>query len=113
MSRRSFIEGGMLAVINLDTVRDSLRTVLDPEIGVNVVDLGLIYDIAEPKAGQVYIKMTLTTPECPLQEGFLDAIESAVGQTEGVEYVKVDLVFDPPWTPDLIDSDVKAELGLQ
>lgn len=100
-------------MINLDSVRDNLRTVLDPEIGVNVVDLGLIYHISEPKQGQAHIEMTLTTPECPLQDGFLDAVEAAAGQADGVEYVKLDLVFDPPWTPDRMDPAVKEELGVQ
>lgn len=100
-------------MINLDEVKDNLRSVLDPEIGVNVVDLGLIYNVSEPKAGQALIEMTLTTPECPLQEGFLDAIETAAGQATGVEYAKVDLVFNPPWTPEKMNPETRRQLGIQ
>jgi metal-sulfur cluster biosynthetic enzyme len=89
-----------------------LKKVIDPEIGINVVDLGLIYDINEPKDGQLNIVMTLTTPGCPLQEGFLDAIEAAGAHAKNVEYVNVDLVWDPPWNPDMMEPTVRKELGI-
>ncbi|GMA65383.1 metal-sulfur cluster assembly factor [Alicyclobacillus fastidiosus] len=100
-------------MVDLGEVKEQLTHVLDPEIGINVVDLGLIYDISEPRDGQVNIKMTLTTPDCPLHEGFLDAVEGAVAPVNGVEYVKVDVVFDPPWTPDRMNQDVRKQLGIQ
>ncbi|WAH38265.1 metal-sulfur cluster assembly factor [Alicyclobacillus dauci] len=99
-------------MVDLNKVRDELKTVIDPEIGVNIVDLGLIYDISEPKPGQVNIKMTLTTPECPLHEGFLDAVEGAAVHVTGVEYVKVDVVFDPPWNPDMMNQETRHALGI-
>lgn len=102
-----------MRLVNLEEVRDNLKQVLDPEIGVNVVDLGLIYDVSEPKDGQVLIKMTLTTPDCPMHEDFLDAVEGAAGHAKDVEYVKIDLVFDPPWTPHMMSPKIREAMGIQ
>lgn len=106
--------------ITADQVRAALSTVIDPELGVNIVDLGLIYHITvEPpdeatKRPVVHIIMTLTTPGCPLA-GVLDQMvkDSLSGFTEiEVEQdVFVELTFDPPWIPDMMSAEAKAELG--
>ncbi len=88
--------------VSRDQVTAALRHVLDPELGMSVVDLGLIYrlDIA---AGRVGITMTLTTPSCPLHDAIVGWVKAAVGTIPGVEDVAVVLTFEPPWTPDRID----------
>lgn len=99
-------------MIQLDEARKALTSVRDPEIGINIVDLGLVYDISEPKPGQVDVKLTLTSPGCPLQDEFFDEIEGALSHVDGVEYVKVDLVWEPPWTPSRMNPVVREELGI-
>lgn len=90
----------------------ALRTVYDPEIPVNIYDLGLIYRI-EPKAdGLVEIDMTLTAPGCPVAGEILNMVEAAVTEVIGVSKVEVRLVFDPPWDNSRMSDDVKLELGL-
>ncbi len=94
----------------VEPVRDALRNVIDPELGHNVVDLGLIYAI-EVDGGCARIVMTTTTPGCPAV-GFLKggAVNSA-SRVPGVRSVDVVMTFDPPWTPSMIAADVKASLG--
>lgn len=106
------------------SVRQALKTVIDPELGVNIVDLGLIYEIkvisdpAMRRAGKrqatsIHILMTLTTPGCPLGGWFLEHVKEAVVSVVGVEeeQVEVEITFDPPWTMELMDLEAKAELG--
>jgi metal-sulfur cluster biosynthetic enzyme len=115
------------------SVRQALKTVIDPELGVNIVDLGLIYkieilrqsgssqgsrsaqdDTADLKSvSAVLIVMTLTTPGCPLGGWFLEHVKEAVVSVVGVEeeQVQVEITFDPPWTMELMDLEAKAELG--
>lgn len=90
-------------------VMNALKEVIDPEIGVNIVDLGLIYGV---KVGRntVDIKMTLTTPNCPLHSMFIDEVEKAVKKL-GVKNVKVEMVFDPPWTPENMNAKIRKQLG--
>jgi metal-sulfur cluster biosynthetic enzyme len=108
---------GRLAVItsptlNESTVREALREVYDPELGVNVVDLGLIYSIAV-EAGAVHLTMTLTTPGCPLHASMVEAVESAVWTfVPGVESVEVELVWEPAWTVERLSPDGRKLLGL-
>ena len=90
-------------------LHEAMRAVVDPEIGYNVVDLGLVYDI-EKDDGHVTVKMTLTTMGCPLTELIHQQVSVVLGSLPGVESVDVDFVFSPPWTPDMIDEDVKLEL---
>jgi metal-sulfur cluster biosynthetic enzyme len=94
-----------------EMVRESLReNVIDPEIGVNVVDLGLVYEIGMSD-GTAEITMTLTTPACPLGP-YLDAeVRSAVQDVPGVEDVKVNLVWTPSWDPSMMSEEAKLELG--
>lgn len=95
-----------------DVIIAALRTVHDPEIPVNIYDLGLIYRI-EPKAqGFVEIDMTLTAPGCPVAGEMLSWVQKAVQDVEGIDSVKVNLVFDPPWDKSRMSEDVQLELGL-
>jgi len=92
-------------------VFDALRGVVDPELGVNVVDLGLVYGV-EIKEGVVRVEMTLTSPGCPLA-GLIDQmVRSAVGKLEGVEKVELELVWDPPWIPAMMSEEVREEFGV-
>lgn len=99
-------------MINLEEVREKLKEVFDPELGVNVVDLGLIYELAEPEEGDLYVKMTLTTPGCPMHDTISQAVEWAVMQVFGVATVKVDVVWDPPWSMESMSDDAKRQLGM-
>ena len=80
-------------------VIDALRAVLDPELGLSVVDLGLVYGIVVD-AATVHVTMTLTARGCPLHEVMVDGVRAAVARVPGVAHVEVALTFDPPWTPD-------------
>ena len=89
-----------------------LKSIPDPEIGVSLLDLGLIYQInIEQKSGTVEIIMTLTTVGCPLFEQIADPIRSAVGKLKGVKKVTITLTFEPPWTVDMMSAEAKAQLG--
>jgi len=90
----------------------ALRTVHDPEIPVNVYDLGLIYRIALNDSGSVEIDMTLTAPGCPVANEILTSVRNAVIDLEGIGEVRVNLVFDPPWDTARMSEEAKLELGL-
>jgi len=90
----------------------ALRTVHDPEIPVNIYDLGLIYRIQPKDDGLVEIDMTLTAPGCPVAGEMLTWVEKAVGEVSGIGKVEVRLVFDPPWDSSRMSDEVKLELGL-
>ena len=93
-------------------VIDGLRTVFDPEIPVNVYELGLIYDVSVSEDGATRIRMTLTTPMCPVAEELPGEIEFKVRAIAGVTSVELELVWDPPWTPDMMTEAAKLELGM-
>ena len=97
--------------VTREQVLDALRQVYDPEIPVNVVDLGLIYDV-QVNEGNVFVLMTLTAPGCGMGPYIAQQAEWAVSELEGVEDVEVELTFDPPWTPDLITEEGKKLLGI-
>ena len=99
------------AALTKDEVFEALKEVFDPEIPVNVVDLGLVYDL-QVEDGDVDIKMTLTFAGCGMGPYIAQQAEWRVAEIEGVEDVNVELVYDPPWTPDLITEDGKKQLGL-
>lgn len=90
----------------------ALRTIYDPEIPVNILDLGLIYVLDIDPAGNVHIEMTLTAPACPVAGTFPSVVESRVSEVPGVKTVDVELVWEPPWTTDSMTEEVKLELGL-
>jgi len=89
----------------------ALRTVHDPEIPVNIYDIGLVYDIDVDDDGGVSIEMTLTSPACPVAEILPAQVEAAVREVDGVTRAGVKLVWDPPWSPDLMSEAAKLELG--
>lgn len=93
-----------------EQVREALKGVIDPELGLNIVDLGLIYDV-EVEDGQATVTMTLTSPGCPAGGMIMSGAQEAARGTEGVEDADVRLVWKPFWTPDRIDPDVRAALG--
>jgi FeS assembly SUF system protein len=98
--------------ISIDDVITALRTVYDPEIPVNIYDLGLIYRIEPKDHGIVEIDMTLTAPGCPVAGEMLNWVQTAVNAIEGIESTNVKLVFDPPWDKSRMSEDVQLELGL-
>jgi metal-sulfur cluster biosynthetic enzyme len=93
-----------------DELLAALRQVYDPEVGINVVDLGLIYGV-EQRDDCVHVEMTLTTPGCPLHDTIGQAVQRALLRVPGVARSKVELVWDPPWTPLMITEAGKRELG--
>jgi FeS assembly SUF system protein len=96
----------------MEPVLDALKTVRDPEVPVNLVDLGLIYELEVKMGGVVYIEMTLTTPACPVAQSMPGEVEAAVGAVPGVSDVRVKLVWSPPWDRDRMSEEAKLELGL-
>mgnify|MGYP001575671179 CR=1 FL=1 len=91
-------------------VRKALRRVVDPELHINIVDLGLIYDVRGEK-GVVGIEMTLTSPGCPLASVIDSEINRVVKKIKGVKKVTLELIWDPPWTSDMMSEEAKAQLG--
>ena len=87
-----------------------LESVYDPELGINLVDLGLVYRL-EVKAGMVSVEMTLTTPGCPMGDSMREAAERALLMIPGVSRVTVDLVWEPPWEPEMMTERARRELG--
>lgn len=92
-------------------IQEKLKQVMDPELGVSIWDLGLVYEIAIFQEGIALITMTLTTIGCPLFPVIQKDIEDRLMEIDGVEEVKIDLVFDPPWTPEKMNEDAKIRLG--
>lgn len=93
-----------------ESVRQELRAVMDPELGINIVDLGLVYDI-EVEDAHAKVTMTLTSPGCPAGGQILMGAQKAAESAEGVETADVSLVWKPFWTPDRIDPAVRAMMG--
>jgi FeS assembly SUF system protein len=92
-------------------VVDVLKTVYDPEIPVDIWELGLIYDLDVDEAGGVKIRMTLTSPMCPVAETLPPEVEAKARAVEGVSDVKLDLVWDPPWSPSMMSEAARLELN--
>ncbi len=95
-----------------ENVIDALRTVYDPEIPINIYDLGLIYDLELKGEGRVDIRMTLTAPACPVAGEMPTVVEQHVLEVPGVSEVRVDLVWDPPWSRDRLSEEARLQLGL-
>lgn len=93
-------------------IRETLRQVLDPELDCNIVDLGLIYDIAI-RGRHVAVTMTLTTPGCPMHESISWGVEAALRNLPEVEDVNVEVVWDPPWNPAMMTDAGRARLGMR
>jgi metal-sulfur cluster biosynthetic enzyme len=94
----------------VDDVMDALSNVIDPELGLDFVELGLIYGV-EVSAGDVVVTFTLTTPGCPIGPQVNEQIEEFVGELEGVKTVASEMVFTPPWSPEKMSEDAKFALG--
>lgn len=99
-----------------DTLKEAviaaLKTVFDPEIPVNIYELGLVYDVAIDETLHVHIQMTLTSPGCPVAQTFPGTVEQAVNQVEGVSDCQVELVWEPPWTQERMSEVARLELGI-
>ncbi len=112
---RSILAGPVESDVPEDELRsrviEALKTVYDPEIPVNIYDLGLIYDVSFHGAF-VHVDMTLTAPGCPVAHTFPGMVERSVELVPGISGAAVELVWDPPWTPDLISEAARLELGL-
>ncbi len=93
-------------------VIEALQQIYDPEIPVNIYDLGLIYEVAVSPEGEVAVKMTLTAPGCPVAQTFPGQVEAAIRQVEGVRDAHVEVVWDPPWTKDRMSEAAKLKLGM-
>jgi len=94
------------------SVVKALKNVYDPEIPVNVYDLGLIYEVDVKSESEVDITMTLTAPNCPMADIVLNDVETYVQDVKGIEKVNVKLTFDPPWDKDMLSEEARLELGL-
>ena len=95
-----------------EAVIEALKEIYDPEIPVNIYDLGLIYDVEVTPEHHAKIKMTLTTPHCPVAESMPGEVELRVGAVPGIGDAEVELVWDPPWDPQKMSDEAKLELGM-
>jgi metal-sulfur cluster biosynthetic enzyme len=97
-------------MVTTEDVEDALSNVIDPELGLDFVELGLIYGI-EVDDGNVHVTFTLTTPACPIGPQVTEQIEEFVGELDGVKNVESSMTFTPPWSPDRMSEDAKFALG--
>jgi metal-sulfur cluster biosynthetic enzyme len=102
----------MAAAFSAEDVRENLKNVYDPEIGINIVDLGLVYDVDVADGGDVLVTMTLTSLGCPLGPVIVQEVTGALKELPGINEVDVKLVWSPPWTPDAMSEEAKDELGI-
>ena len=94
-----------------DAIRKAIRAVKDPELNLNIIDIGLVYEVDIDNDGDVRIQMTLTSPGCPAGGEIIEDVKRVVGDMEGVRSVEVELVWDPYWTPEKMDPRVRTFLG--
>lgn len=99
-----------ITTITVEDVTEALTNVIDPELGLDFVELGLIYGV-EVDGADVHVTFTLTTPACPIGPHVTEQIEEFVGELEGVEAVECEMVFIPPWSPEKMSEDAKFALG--
>ncbi len=97
-------------MVTVDQATEALKQIEDPEVGLNIVDLGLIYDV-EVQDAVVTVRMTLTSPGCPVGPQILNGAKMVLENLEGVEQANVALVWEPAWSPDRIDPEYRAALG--
>jgi metal-sulfur cluster biosynthetic enzyme len=102
----------MTVAFTKEDVREGLKQVYDPEIGINIVDLGLVYDADVSEAGDVLVTMTLTSLGCPLGPVIVQEVQGALKSLPAIGDIDVKLVWSPPWSPDMMSEDAKDELGM-
>lgn len=95
---------------NHERLRSLLKEVYDPELGINIVDLGLVYEIQE-EPDRIYVRMTLTTPGCPMHDTIVDAVRWVLEERTGKSSIDVDVVWEPQWTPRMMSEEAKDQLG--
>ena len=95
-----------------DEIIKELKTIFDPEIPVDIYELGLIYDVQISEEGEVLVIMTLTSPNCPVAESLPMEVEEKVRSVEGVKSAKIDLTFEPSWSKEMMSEEAKFELGM-
>jgi len=95
-----------------ERVVEVLKTCYDPEIPVNIYDLGLIYEVKVQEGNDVFVKMTLTSPACPVAETLPPEVEQKIREIPDVNNAKVEITFDPPWDKDMMSEEAKLELGM-
>jgi len=105
-------EGGEDDLVLMAPVLAALKTVRDPEIPMDLVELGLIYELIVKQGGTVYVEMTLTTPACPVAASMPGEVETAIRSVPGVHDVRVKLVWTPPWGPEKMSEEARLELGM-
>ena len=94
-----------------ETIRKALRGVKDPELNLNIVDIGLVYDVLVNETGDVHVTMTLTSPGCPAGPEIVEDVRRTTADLEGVNSVEVEIVWEPYWTPEKMDPRIRAFLG--
>jgi len=97
--------------VTSEEVYEALEEVIDPELGLDFVSLGLVYDVEIEKEGEVYVTFTLTTPACPIGPQVSEQMKEFVGDIDGVKDVFPKMIFDPPWSPEMMSEDAKFALG--
>ena len=109
---RSFDKVAEGKIVNEEEIIKEIKKVFDPEIPVNIYDLGLIYNLDIDKNNNITIKMTLTTPNCPVAGSMPESVGKAVSEIEGISSIKVELVWEPKWTKDMMTEDAKLALDI-
>ena len=109
---RSFDKVAEGKIVNEEAIIEEIKKVFDPEIPVNIYDLGLIYNLDIDKNNNIAIKMTLTTPNCPVAGSMPESVGKAVSKIEGISSIKVELVWEPKWTKDMMTEDAKLALDI-
>lgn len=111
IARLQIEEGGIKMDKRIDLIINNLKEVYDPEIPVNIYDLGLIYNVDVDKDNNANIVMTLTAPGCPVVDILMDDVTAATRAVDGIENVNIDLTFDPPWDKSMMSEEARLELG--
>lgn len=101
-----------MVIISKEAIITQIKTVFDPEIPVNIYELGLIYDVQILEEGKVKVVMTLTAPACPAAEELPEEVKQKVSTVENVSEVEIELTFDPAWSQDMMTEEAKLELGM-
>jgi metal-sulfur cluster biosynthetic enzyme len=101
-----------MAAFSAEEARETLKNVYDPEIGINIVDLGLVYDVEVSDKGDVLVTMTLTSLGCPLGPVIVQEVNNAMGELPELGEVDVKLVWSPPWSPEMMTEEARDELGI-